>query len=116
MEKRLDFILRKLAFSIFTLILVLTFNFFLFRIVPGDPVAMMIPPNMKAESVENLRASFGLDKPVWLNTERSRGLPMLINTTVLFLLRIINSWAIASLGNKWPPVPPPAITMRNGRL
>jgi peptide/nickel transport system permease protein len=71
-EKRLDFIVRKLAFSIFTLIFVLIFNFFLFRIIPGDPLAMMIAPNMKAESIERIRESFGLDKPVWLNTEKAR--------------------------------------------
>ena len=72
MEQRLDFILRKLAFSIFTLIFVLIFNFFLFRIVPGDPVSMMVVPNMKPESVEHLRHAFGLDKPIWLNIDDAR--------------------------------------------
>lgn len=38
--------------------------FALFRIVPGDPAAMLIDPKMTAEAKQNLRASYGLDKPI----------------------------------------------------
>jgi peptide/nickel transport system permease protein len=48
---------------------VLTFNFFLFRIVPGDPVAMIVSPRMRPETRDLIRKQYGLDKPTWLNIE-----------------------------------------------
>jgi len=38
--------------------------FVLLRVVPGDPVAMMIPPGASAADVERLRALYGLDLPI----------------------------------------------------
>jgi peptide/nickel transport system permease protein len=67
---RLDFILRKGGFSILTLIVVLIFNFFLFRIVPGDPVQMMVNPRMRPETIERVFVLFGLDKPLWMNPDK----------------------------------------------
>lgn len=67
--ERLGYILRKAVFSLITLFVVLTFNFFLFRIVPGDPVIMMSNPRMRPEAREKLREQFGLDKPVWFNLD-----------------------------------------------
>lgn len=65
--QRLDFVLRKAIFAVITLIAVLTINFYLFRIVPGDPLSMMINPRMRPETQERIREQFGLTKPVWLN-------------------------------------------------
>ncbi len=39
--------------------------FVLLRVVPGDPIAMLIPPGARAEDIENLRALYGFDKPIW---------------------------------------------------
>jgi peptide/nickel transport system permease protein len=64
---RLDFIIRKAAFALITLVAVITINFFLFRIVPGDPLTMMISPRMRPETQERIREQFGLTKPIWLN-------------------------------------------------
>lgn len=72
MQQRLDFIVRKLAFSVLTLIAVLIFNFFLFRIVPGDPVQMISSPRMRPETRDRIRQQFGLDKPIWFNMEGAR--------------------------------------------
>lgn len=72
MQQRLDFIVRKLAFSILTLIAVLIFNFFLFRIVPGDPIQMISSPRMRPETRDRIRQQFGLDKPIWFNVEAAR--------------------------------------------
>ena len=67
---RSDYLIRKIGFAISTLIVVIVFNFFLFRILPGDPVRLIIhSPRMTAESQERIRKSFGLDKPVWLDVE-----------------------------------------------
>jgi ABC-type dipeptide/oligopeptide/nickel transport system permease component len=38
--------------------------FVLLRVVPGDPIAMMIPPGATAADIERLRAFFGLDQPI----------------------------------------------------
>lgn len=69
MQERLDFIVRKIGFIIVTLIGVIIFNFFLFRILPGDPVQMVVPPHMGPESKEVIRRLYGLDKPIWFNIE-----------------------------------------------
>lgn len=70
--QRFDYIIRRVVFSLITLAAVLTFNFFLFRIVPGDPVSMIASPRMRPETRELIREQFGLDKPVWLNIEAAR--------------------------------------------
>jgi peptide/nickel transport system permease protein len=58
-------LLRKLAWSIFTILFVIVLNFFLFRVLPGDPArAGVRDPRLKKEAVEMLRVRFGLDKPV----------------------------------------------------
>jgi len=45
-------------------------NFFLFRILPGDPVKSIArSPRLTREAREQLMADFGLDKPVWVNMD-----------------------------------------------
>jgi peptide/nickel transport system permease protein len=61
---------RKVFFSFATLIVVIVFNFFLFRILPGDPVKVIVrSPRLTREARERLMVEFGLDKPVFLNVE-----------------------------------------------
>ncbi len=68
--QRSDYLIRKIGFAIATLLLVIVFNFFLFRILPGDPVKLIIhSPRMTAEAQERIRINFGLDKPIWFNLE-----------------------------------------------
>ena len=68
-----DYIVRKVLFALLTLVVVIITNFFLFRVLPGDPVRMLIhEPRMTREAQEAIRANFGLDKPVWLDVERLR--------------------------------------------
>jgi peptide/nickel transport system permease protein len=71
--ERGNYLVRKLGFAVVTLIAVIIFNFFLFRILPGDPVKLIIhSPRMTREAQERIQASFGLDKPVWFDAERFR--------------------------------------------
>ena len=70
--KNIDHILKRALFSLITLAAVIIFNFFLFRIVPGDPVSMISSPRMKPETREKIREQFGLDKPIWFNLEAMR--------------------------------------------
>ena len=68
----LENFLRRVLFNVITLAVVITFNFFLFRIVPGDPVAMIASPRMRPETRELIREQYGLDKPLWLNYQAMR--------------------------------------------
>lgn len=69
--QRSENLIRKIFYALITLIVVLVFNFFLFRILPGDPVKGLIhSPRMTQETQEKIRVQFGLDKPVWVDTER----------------------------------------------
>src|SRR5690242_12901850 len=56
----------KLGGAAVSLIAVLVTSFFLFRIIPGDPVKAMthgVPTS--AEQMATLRRQFGLDQPLW---------------------------------------------------
>lgn len=58
-------LLKKIAWSLFTILFVIVLNFFLFRVLPGDPARAGIrDPRLKKEAIEMLRVRFGLDKPV----------------------------------------------------
>ena len=58
-------ILRKTAWSVFTILFVIILNFFLFRVLPGDPARAGIrDPRLNKDAIEALRVRFGLDKPV----------------------------------------------------
>jgi peptide/nickel transport system permease protein len=71
--ERGNYILRKVGFACLTLVAVVVFNFLLFRILPGDPVKLIIhSPRMTREAQARIRATFGLDKPIWFDGERLR--------------------------------------------
>jgi peptide/nickel transport system permease protein len=57
-------IIRRLVLIPPTLVGVAVIVFVLLRVVPGDPIAMMIPPGATAADVERLRAFYGLDQPI----------------------------------------------------
>jgi ABC-type dipeptide/oligopeptide/nickel transport system permease component len=57
-------ILLRLLQAVPTLVGVAILVFVLVRVVPGDPVAMMIPPGADDAVVARLYAQYGLDKPI----------------------------------------------------
>ncbi|MEQ9815165.1 MAG: ABC transporter permease [Azospirillaceae bacterium] len=57
-------ILRRLLLTIPTLFGVALIVFILLRVVPGDPIAMMLPPGAGEEDIARLRALYGLDRPI----------------------------------------------------
>ena len=70
MTGRSGYLLRKVGWALVTLAVVITLNFVLFRILPGDPAkAGVRDPRLNDAAVEALRVRFGLDKPVLLNLE-----------------------------------------------
>jgi peptide/nickel transport system permease protein len=56
---------RRIAGSIAVLLVVLVLNFFLFRIMPGDPVSTIIDPHFSPQAKMHLRSQFGLDLPLY---------------------------------------------------
>ncbi|MBM3696204.1 MAG: ABC transporter permease [Actinobacteria bacterium] len=61
--------LRKALWAAVTIFVVITFNFFLFRVLPGDPAKAGIKdPRLSPQTVAALQQRFGLDKPVLFNT------------------------------------------------
>jgi ABC-type dipeptide/oligopeptide/nickel transport system permease subunit len=64
--QRSRYLLRKFFLAILTLVIVIVFNFFLFRILPGDPARALVGTGrMKPQTAQRIREQFGLDKPVW---------------------------------------------------
>ncbi len=67
------YLMLRLLLAIPTIFCVAVIVFVLMRIVPGDPISMMIPPGASPDDIENLREIYGLNKPVldqfliWLN-------------------------------------------------
>jgi peptide/nickel transport system permease protein len=70
MSGRGAFLARKVGWAFVTIAVVITFNFLLFRVLPGDPAKAGIhDPRLNPAAVEALRVRFGLDKPVLVNLE-----------------------------------------------
>jgi peptide/nickel transport system permease protein len=62
---RASYLARKAVQLAVTLFAVITFNFLLFRVVPGDPVRLIARAgHLSPEAAAELRASFGLDRPL----------------------------------------------------
>jgi len=61
----IGFILRRLWFMAITLFVMASVMFLLFRLLPGDPTATVISSALHPDAQAALRASFGLDKPLW---------------------------------------------------
>lgn len=62
--KMRTYIARRLGFALFSLIGLSILVFYLARVIPGDPVLMMVPPWTEPEVIEKLRHTLGLDKPL----------------------------------------------------
>lgn len=82
-----NYLLRKFAFALLTIFIVVVINFVLFRILPGDPVRAVIGRNVKisAEVQQSLREQFGLDKPVFPDQ----------------FIMALKQWASGNLGVSW---------------
>jgi ABC-type dipeptide/oligopeptide/nickel transport system permease component len=60
------YILKRFLIAVATIFAVLTVVFFVFRLGPADPVAVMLPPEATPQDAENLTRKFGLDKPLMI--------------------------------------------------
>ena len=70
MSGRGGYLLRKIGWAVLTVLVVITFNFVLFRVLPGDPAKSGLrDPRLNPAAVEALRERFGTDRPVFLDLE-----------------------------------------------
>ncbi|MEM9106090.1 MAG: ABC transporter permease, partial [Pseudomonadota bacterium] len=54
----------RLLSTLITLFGVAVIVFFVIRVVPGNPIAMMLPPGATEADIARLEAFYGLDKPI----------------------------------------------------
>jgi len=59
------FLLKRLILAVPTLFGVTVIVFVLLRVVPGDPINMMIGPGATPQDIQTLREIYGLDKSIW---------------------------------------------------
>lgn len=60
-----EYLIKRMIQILITLIVVLVMLFVVFRMMPGDPAAMVMSPKFTPEQRELLRHQYGLDKPMW---------------------------------------------------
>ena len=61
----LDFIARRLVAIIPVLTVVAVFVFLMLRLTPGDPAAVIAGDNATSDQIDAIRASLGLNEPIW---------------------------------------------------
>lgn len=59
-----QYVLKKIGWALLTVGFVVVLNFFLFRILPGDPARAVKDPRLTQQAIAAVRARFGLDKPL----------------------------------------------------
>ena len=72
----LSVVANRVAMALLTLAGVAVIVFILLRVVPGDPVAMMISPGASPADIAALKAHYGLDAPLprpVLDLDQGRG-------------------------------------------
>src|SRR6187399_2493999 len=61
----LDFIARRLVSIIPVLAVVALFVFFMLRLTPGDPAAVIAGDNATSDQIDDIRQKLGLNEPIW---------------------------------------------------
>jgi ABC-type dipeptide/oligopeptide/nickel transport system permease component len=59
-----QYLIRRVGRGLLTVFISISVTFFLLRLIPADPVTMLLDPKMSAETVERMTQQFGLDKPL----------------------------------------------------
>jgi peptide/nickel transport system permease protein len=59
------YLLKRLGLMVFSIFLIATILFFLFRQIPGGPTAVMAPGSLPAEVRQQIIEQYGLDEPMW---------------------------------------------------
>lgn len=64
--KFLEYLLVRIAITLFTVFLLVTAIFLALRIIPGDPVEMILGEYATEQQIEEVRHQLGLDKPLYI--------------------------------------------------
>ena len=59
-----EYVARRVLYSLFTIFVIASILFVMFRMMPGDPTAQVISPALDEASQKRLKEAFGLDQPV----------------------------------------------------
>jgi peptide/nickel transport system permease protein len=70
LEEEVNEMKRYIASKIFSMIIsilaLFTLGFIIFRLLPGDPISLMLrDPRLTEDQIKSIKAKFGLDKPLW---------------------------------------------------
>ena len=60
------YLIRRVFYVLIAIVLIISFNFFLFRVMPGDVVHVVIPKGASNETMERLTEYYGLDEPLYV--------------------------------------------------
>lgn len=60
-----SYVWRRIGYGLITLFIIMTLNFVIFRVMPGDPVSLVLSPDFTPEMRALLRETYGLDEPLW---------------------------------------------------
>jgi len=59
-----SYVARKAVYLLITLVVIIAFNFFLFRIMPGDPAAVLVPKTANEDIKNFIREKYHLNDPL----------------------------------------------------
>ncbi len=88
------FLARRLVQSLLLVFIIITINFFLLHLAPGDPLARYYHPDIAPETIELMREKLGLDRPlieqyvkwIWSFARGDFGISLQYNRPVASLL------------------------------
>jgi peptide/nickel transport system permease protein len=60
----LKYVIKRLFYMVTTLFGVSIIAFIILRVIPGNPIVMMLPPQATQQDILELKAQYGLDKPI----------------------------------------------------
>jgi peptide/nickel transport system permease protein len=66
MKARYRYILQRAALAVFSIFVVASILFFIFRLLPGDPSTAIIAPTMSPDDRQALLRQYGLDEPLYV--------------------------------------------------
>ena len=61
----IEYLLRRLAASCVTVLIVVTLVFGILRVIPGDPAQLIVGLEAPPQRVQEVRALLGLNRPIW---------------------------------------------------
>lgn len=59
-----NFLVKRFIRGFITIFFSVSITFFLIRVMPADPVSMMVDPQMTQETIDSITQQYGLDKPL----------------------------------------------------